>query len=100
MRTSDSENQLLVIWVTIKTFHPNLWDCLELTALSLHGLQPRPPSFHAQWSTPNSHEFHDRRVLSREFQQPYPAGTLECDRAHPGRSSLIIPRLSKNKTQS
>ncbi len=48
--------------------------------------------------TPNGR--HTTHVLSHELQQPHPAGILEYGRAQPGKSCLVIPRLSKKATDS
>lgn len=48
--------------------------------------------------TPNGRR--TTHVLSHEFQQPHPAGILEYGRARPGKSTLIIPRLSKKTAWS
>ena len=48
--------------------------------------------------TPNGRR--TTHVLSHGFQQPHPAGILEYGHAHPGKSDLIIPRLSKKAAQS
>ena len=50
-----------------------------------------------QVCTPNGRR--TTHVLSHEFQQPHPAGILEYGRAQPGKSSLVIPRLSKQAAQ-
>ena len=48
--------------------------------------------------TPNGRR--TTHVVTHEFQQPHPAGILEYGCAQPGKSSLIIPRLSKKTAQS
>ena len=48
--------------------------------------------------TPNGRR--TTHVVTHEFQQPHPAGILEYGHAEPGKSSLIIPRLSKKTAQS
>ena len=48
-------------------------------------------------STPNGRR--TSNVLSQESQQPHAAGILETGRARPGRSTLVVPRLSKSELQ-
>ena len=50
-----------------------------------------------QICTPNGRR--STHVMVHEFQQSHPAGILQTGRAHPGQSTLVIPRLSTSTSK-